>query len=195
MLNYHNERGEYQYLVPPALETEFYKEFPSNATPDQHIVARGKWLTRASEVVYDYLVDQLTPKKPRRDSGDILYQIFTDYIFQGFMPEDFILAAWDLVSRCQCERIFADRQRARPMSSKKTNDLPKVEMRKALSTAMDGMNPLVVKSLSVAGPEYMQLRAAEAFAAQEYELALVLLAWSQANKHVTAIPGDAPPAN
>ena len=63
------------------------------------------------------------------------------------------------------------------MPTPKKTHLPKAAMRKALTDAMDGMNPLVTATIAAAAPEYMTTRAAEAFAAGDVKLALVLVAW------------------
>lgn len=58
-----------------------------------------------------------------------------------------------------------------------TEKMPKPAMRKVLSEAMASINPQVEKCLATAGPDYLKVRAAEAFASGEHKLALVLVAW------------------
>lgn len=178
MKHYHTNQGYDDYRVPPALETEFYQEFPNKATQNQHLLDRGKWLSRASEVMYDHELSKLHSPYKAESLEDIIYQIFKDYLEENYLPADFILVVWDLVTKCQCNRVFEDNRSKTPMSTPKKSDLPKAAMRKVLTDAMDTMNPLVVKTLATAGPEYLKVRAAEAFAANETQFALVLLAWS-----------------
>lgn len=68
------------------------------------------------------------------------------------------------------------------MSGKKS-EMPKAEMRKVLAEAMDTMNPLVIRVLATADPAYLDVRAAEAFADGNQEIALVLVAWSLVAKN------------
>lgn len=71
------------------------------------------------------------------------------------------------------------------------SDMPANDMRKVLTAAMADMNPVVVKVLATASPEYLSTRAAEAFAAGDLKTALVLLAWGL----VPPPPKPAPQAN
>lgn len=73
------------------------------------------------------------------------------------------------------------------MSGKKT-PMPKAAMRKALTEAMDKMNPLVVNVLATADPAYLDVRAAEAFADGNREVALVLVAWGLVSGHTSTDP-------
>lgn len=187
--HYHDRHGNDLYLVPPALETEFYREFPNKAAEKRHLMDRGKWLSRASEIMYDYECSKLSGSKAE-PSTDILAQIFNDYISQGYLANDFILCVWDLVTKCQCNRVFEDQRSKCPMPTPKKTDLPKAAMRKALTDAMDGMNPLVTATIAAAAPEYMTTRAAEAFAAGDVKLALVLVAW-----HVATVSENAKAPN
>jgi hypothetical protein len=74
-------------------------ELHESTSKEERQAQRGDFIEQTIEIVFNYQCGQLI-KAPLPDGG-ALQQVFNDYITKGYMPEDFLLCAWDLITQAQ----------------------------------------------------------------------------------------------
>ncbi len=100
-MNYHNADGTIQYEVPEELQAHFAAELPRGASEQERSQIRGTIIEQADELTH------FTKESPGLPET-ALTAIYLNYTQQGFFPEDFILAAWDLVRQCQIDQVLTE---------------------------------------------------------------------------------------
>jgi len=97
--HYHDDNGIIDYSPPEELVNQLIAELPESTSKEERQAQRGDFIEQAIEIVFDYHCSQLV-KAPLPEGGT-LQQVFNDYITKGYMPEDFLLCAWDLITQAQ----------------------------------------------------------------------------------------------